>query len=207
MADSFTQVPPDSTGDKLHMRSRVRGADTVLQQSVFLSHGETWSGLADAVAFAANKFHISILNAAGSGKCVTIHDLRWVNLSIAAVTGVGIRFDVKKITAHSGGTALTPDAWDTINAALPAQVTLRTGATSVTEGNLLFPFTANNDENPLTGLNPQMMGNSILPGIADPKSGALVLREGQGLCVKQITSSTIGSWAWILQFSIEDTWS
>lgn len=207
MADANIQVPPDSTGQKLHMRSRIRGADTVLQQSVFMAHGETWSAVADTVAFAANKQHISILNAAGSGKCVTLHDLRWVNLSIAAVTGVGIRWDVKKISAHSGGTALTPEAWDSLNTALPAQVTVRTGATSVTEGNLLFPFTANNDENPLTGLNPQQMGNSILPGIADVKSGAFVLREGQGITVKQITSSTVGSWAWIIQFSVEDTWA
>lgn len=193
MGDTFTQVPPDSNGDKLHMRERVRGVDTVLQQAIFLAHGQTWSTVADAVAFAQNKHHISILNAAGSGKCLTIHDLRWVNLSLTAVTGVGIRWDVKKITAHSGGTALTAEAWDTLNDTLPAGITVRTGATSVTEGNLLFPFTSHNDEIPLTGLNAQQLGNSILPGMGDVKSGALVFREGQGMTVKQITNSVVGS--------------
>lgn len=198
---AFTQVPPDSTGDKLAMRTRTKGADNVLEQSVYLSEEETHVALADAVAFVQNKHHISLLNAAASGVTVRIHQIRYVNLSLTAVTGVGVRFDIKKITAHSGGTPLTPEKFDANNAALPAGVTARTGATSVTEGAILMPIALNNDEIPLTLLNANAQNNNIF--FNELKSQPFVLREGEGVTVKQITNTTVGSFAWLIVFSVE----
>lgn len=206
MAETNLPVPPDSTGQKLRMRSRKRGANDVVEQAVFMHQAETWMALADAVAFAANKHHWSIFNASGSGKVVQLLDLRYIDLSIAAVTGVGIRFDIKRVTASSAGTAITCEATDTTNAALPAGVTVRTNGT-ITEGNLLWPATLSNDEIPLTGLNTNWLGNTILPAWGDSRAVPLTFREGQGLTVKQITSSTVGSYAWLGIFTVEDTWT
>jgi hypothetical protein len=46
-----------------------------------------------------------------------------------------------------------------------------------------------------------------LPAPADPRAVPLTFREGQGICIKQITSSTVGSYAWLAIFTVEDTWT
>lgn len=199
---TFTQVPPDSTGDKLAMRNRTKGADTILEQSVYLSEEETYSAVADAVTFAANKHHITLFNATGSGRTVRVHQIRPINLSLAAISGVGIRFEVRRANAASGGTVITPEKFDTNNENLPAGITVRTNGT-VTNGNLLYPFAMNNDEIPLTALNANMQMNNIF--FNELKNQPFVLRENEGITVQQITSSTVGSYAWLIIFSVEPT--
>ena len=188
-------------------RSRVRGSDVVQEQAVFMHQADTWLALADAIAPAANAYPISILNATGSGKVVQLLELRYIPLALTAVTGVGVRFEVHLgITAHSAGTAITPRAFDSTQTALPAQVTVRTGGT-ITGGTLLYPFAINNDEIPLTLINHDMAGLNVLPALRDSRAVPLTLRPGEGLGIKQITSSTVGSFGWMCVFTIEDTWT
>jgi hypothetical protein len=210
-ANTITQIPPDSTGDKLQMMSRQEGADTVLLQGVHLDNAQNphYLAFADSTAvgaFAQNKQHINLYNAADSGKLVTIHDIRYVNLQLTAATGVGVRFNIIRITTHSGGTSVTPEKMDTNNPNLPAGITVR-AASTVTEGAILWAVAMNNDEIPLTGNHQNFRGSSILPSIADPRAGKLTLREGEGITVKQITSTTVGTWGWIIQFSTQDVWT
>ena len=49
MPESYTQVPPNSTGNKMRTRSRVIGSDTVHEQGVFQGALPTYYALADAV--------------------------------------------------------------------------------------------------------------------------------------------------------------
>lgn len=210
-ANSITQIPPDSTGDKLQMMQRKEGADDVLIQGVHLDNAQNphYLAFADSTAvgaFAQNKQHVNLFNAAASGKIVTIHDIRYVNLALTAVTGVGVRFDIKKITTHSVGTVVTPEKLDSSNPALPAGITVR-AASTVTEGNILFAIAVNNDEIPLSGINHNFLGNSILPSVIDPRAGKITLREGEGITVKQITNSVVGTFAWVIQFSTQDVWT
>jgi hypothetical protein len=162
----------------------------------------TFYALADNVAFAAAKQHISILNAVGSGKVVKVKKIFAINLQTAAITGVTIRFDVKRITTLTGGTAITPATMDTTNAALTG-VTVATGGV-VTEGALLFPWLSVNEENTLTQALTiaafQQMNNLILEGneVQEP-----VLRPGEGLTVKQATTSIVGTYAWLIAFTVE----
>ena len=148
--------------------------------------------------------HIAIMNAAGSGKMVSIRKVFHINLSLAAVTGVAVRFDVKKATAVSAGTAITPVSCDTDDV-LPAGITVATGAT-VTEGVLLYPVTTQNDE--LTAANTAIanylmqFGNLALEGIEQQEYR---LRPGEGMTVKQITNTTVGSFAWLMAFTVEPT--
>lgn len=205
MAEGYTQVPPNSTGNKLRTRTRTIGADDVHEQAVFTAAMPTYYALADAVALAANKHHLSVFNASGSGVLVSVKKLFQINLSLSAVTGVALRFDIKRTTAQSAGTAITPVSMDTTNPALPAQVTVNTGGT-ITESSLLYPFTTQNDE--LTASNAAVAnyltqyGNLMLEST---EMQELRLREGQGLTVKQITSTTVGSFAWLMAFTVEPT--
>ena len=204
MAESFTPVPPNSTGNKMRTRSRVIGADTVHEQGVFTAAMPTYYALADAVAFAANKHHISIFNNAGSNQVIAIRKLFHINLSLGAVTGVALRFDVKKTTAQSAGTAITAQSADSLNPALSG-ITLATGAT-ITEGAILYPVTTQNDE--LTAANTAIanylmqFGNLALEG---PETQEYRLRPGEGMTVKQITTSVVGSFAWLMVFTVEAT--
>lgn len=204
-AENYVQVAADGAGKKLRTRSRTIGANEVHEQGIFTAAAETWIAFANAVAFAQNKHHISILNAAGSGKVVKLRKLFAVNLQTGAVTGVAIRIDYKRATAHSAGTQITPEASDSNNAALPAGVTVRTGAT-VTEGNILWAQVYSSEE--VAANTSQLIASTLNAFINNLPEGneiqEITLREGQGFTVKQITASTVGSYGWILVFTIED---
>ena len=203
MSESFVQVQPDSTGKKIRTRQRVIGANTVEEQYTVESTMPTYYAYADAVSFAANKQHISIFNGVGSGKIIKIKKMFIVNLALAAITGVAVRFDIKKTTAQSGGTAITAQIVDPDDPALPAQILIATNAT-VTEGALLFPITCANDE---VGLTQNFPSTLLLQAVNWMPEGLeikeLKLKEGQGMTVKQITSTTVGSFGWLIVFVVE----
>jgi hypothetical protein len=165
----------------------------------------TYYALADAVAFAANKHMISIHNAAGTGKMVVLKKMFLINLALAAITGVALRQDVKRFSAvHTGGTAITPIPCDSANAALPAGITCKTGAT-LTDVTLLFPITFTNDETGATQAFPSTMlqaGINWLPEGSEVQE--IRLREGEGITIKNITSTTLGSYAYLIVFTVDD---
>lgn len=205
MPESYIQVPPNSTGSKVRTRSRVIGANTVHEQAVYQAALPTYYALADAVTCAQNKQVISILNDTGSGKVVALKKLFIINTQLSTVTGVAIRSDVKRATAHSGGSTITPVAADSTNPAIPAQITVRSAATSVTESTLLFPLTYTNDELGATQAFPTaqlMAGLNWFPEGAEVQE--VRLREGEGLTIKQITNSSVGQFAWLIVFTIDD---
>lgn len=205
MPESYIQVPPNSTGSKVRTRSRVIGANTVHEQAVYQAALPTYYALADAVTCAQNKQVISILNDTGSGKVVALKKLFIINTQLSTVTGVALRSDVKRATAHSGGTVVTPASADSANPAIPAQITVRTAATSVTESTLLFPLTYTNDE---VGATQAFPTAQLMAGLNWFPEGAEVqevrLREGEGLTIKQITNSSVGQFAWLIVFTIDD---
>lgn len=204
MATSFTQVPPDSTGDKLFMRERIRGSDTVLEQAVFVGEAPTYSAWANDIAPAASKSMLALFNAAASGVVVKIHDVRYFNLQTAAVTGVVLRWDIYKASAASAGTTITPEKWDSGAAALPAGVTVRTGGT-VTDGSKLAGIAVSSEEH-TTALAQGLAaaGISLFPaGLL--KTNPLTLREGEGFNVRNVTSSTVGTFGFLIVFSVEST--
>ena len=203
MAETFIQLPPDSTGKKLRTRDKLIGGQTVHEQAVYQTALPTFYVLADAVAFAANKHHLSIMNSAGSGKMVSIKKLFHINLSLGAVTGVALRFDIKRATAVSAGTAITPQSCDTDDV-FPAGITINTNGT-VTEGALLYPVTTQNDE--ITAANTAVANYLAMMINLQPESPELKefrLRPGEGFTVKQITSSTVGSFAWFAVITVDD---
>jgi hypothetical protein len=203
MAESFTQVPPNSTGNKMRTRSRVIGADTVHEQGVFTAALPTYYAVADAVAFANTKTHFSIVNESGSGVLISIRKLFPINVSIGALTGAALRMEARKLTAHSGGTAITAQSCDSTNPALPAQVTIKTNGTP-TGTTLLYPFIITTEEETATAALTknvfQAMTNLQPEG---PEQQEYRLREGEGFSIYQSTNATVGSFAWFMVFTVE----
>lgn len=205
MADSFTQVPPNSTGNKMRTRSRVIGGNTVHEQGVFTAAMPTYYAVADAVAFANGKTHFSIVNESGSGVLVAIKKLFAINVQISAVTGAALRMEARKLTAHSGGTAITAQSCDSQNPALPAQVTIKTNATP-TGTTLLYPFTITTEEETATAAFTKNMFQAMMN--LQPEGVELQeyrLREGEGFSVFQSTNATVGSYSWLMVFTAEST--
>jgi len=207
MSTSYTQVPPDSTGDKLHMIERVKGADTVLSQVVSLEHAPTYLAWANDVAPAASKHMITLFNASGSGVVVEVYDLQAYLLQIAAVTGVTLRWDILKCSASSAGTTITPEQFDSAAAALPAGVTVRTNGT-VTAGNRLGGRIVSGEELTTALTNaPGANGIDLLPMLKNQKAKPIVLREGQGITVQNVTSSTVGTFGLSVTFGVTATYT
>lgn len=205
MADSFTQVPPNSTGNKMRTRSRVIGANTVHEQGVFTAAMPTYYAVADAVAFANGKTHFSIVNESGSGVLVAIKKLFAINVQTSAVTGAALRMEARKLTAHSGGTAITAQSCDSQNPALPAQVTIKTNATP-TGTTLLYPFLITTEEETATAAFTKNMFQAMMN--LQPEGVELQeyrLREGEGFSVFQSTNATVGSYSWLMVFTAEST--
>ena len=203
MAESFTQVPPNSTGNKMRTRSRAIGGDTVHEQGVFTAALPTYYAVADAVAFANTKTHFSIVNESGSGVLISIRKLFPINVSIGALTGAALRMEARKLTAHSGGTAITAQSCDSTNPALPAQVTIKTNGTP-TGTTLLYPFIITTEEETATAALTknvfQAMTNLQPEG---PEQQEYRLREGEGFSIYQSTNATVGSFAWFMVFTVE----
>lgn len=93
---------------------------------------------------------------------------------------------------------------DSTDAAL-SNVTINTGGT-VTEGALLYPVTTQNDE--ITAANTAIANYLTQYGnlaLESPEMKEIRLNPGEGLTIKQITASTVGSFAWLVAFTVEST--
>lgn len=203
MAEDFVQLPPDSTGKKQRTRSRTIGANVVHEQGVFTAALPTYYAVADAVAFANSKTHFSIVNEAGSGLLLAIRKLYAINLSIGAVTGAALRMEARRLTAHSGGTAITAQSCDSTNPALPAQVTIKTNGTP-TGTTLLYPFIVTTEEETATGALTKNVFQAMMNLQPEgPEQQEYRLREGEGFSVFQSTNATVGSFAWFMVFTAE----
>ena len=81
---------------------------------------------------------------------------------------------------------------------------MATGAT-VTNGSLLYPITTQNDE--LNAANTAVANYLMQLTNLQPEGGEikeLRLRPGEGFTVQQITASTVGSFAWLMVFTVDD---
>lgn len=150
---------------------------------------------------AARTTHLDLFNASGSGKVLRVRALIAKVGIAAAVTGVGFHWELVKTSAvGTGGTAITPRPRDSANAALPAQITARQKPTGgATTAHLVDGFALHSEET--------HAASHLLAGVnlMAPCNGGqmLVLREGEGLKVDQVTNSAAGNVGWTLVFTAE----
>ena len=202
MPETFIQLAPDSTGKQLRTRTKSILGQTVHEQAVYQTALPTFYAVADAIALAANKHHISIFNGTAD-KMIIVRKLFQINNQLTAATGVALRFSAFRTTAQSAGTAITPVSAD-LDDVLPGSITVATGAT-VTNSSLMFPYITQSDE--MTAANTAVAnyltqyGNLLLDG---PEIKELRLRPSQGFTIQQITSSTVGSFSWLMAFTVDD---
>lgn len=205
MSRTFTQVPPDSTGDKLAMRSYTAGADVLHSQGIFVDGLPTYRAVSANQTPANSKYHIYLLNNAASAQSVIILRAFYINLTVTAVTGVVNQFDIRRATGASptGGAAITPVAANSADPAL-ANVTAYGGATGgLVDGSVLQSLVISSEEQTAAVGNFDRFTHGF-PFLDIPRGGRpMVLRPGEGLGVKQNGTGTVGAFQWVIDFMVE----
>lgn len=204
MSQAIVQVPPDSTGSKLQMRSYTRGANTVLSQGVYFDGLPTFRVLAPAIVPAANKYHIVLRNSTGSAQTLYLLGLYAINDGVTAVTGVINQFNFRYVTGTPTLTSITPLAYNSADPALSNVVAGHTATAGLTDSTIILPLVLSSEENTAVPTNTGMFLHhmNLLPAI-HPYSRPLALRPNEGVAVKQIGAGTVGALSWILDFSVE----
>lgn len=147
---------------------------------------------------AANKDHLTVFNAAGSGVLLRVHRVAVGTVNTAAVVGAMIYFNVDKVTtAGTTCTAVTIRPYDSGNAALPAQVTSTANCTTDPTSAWTWSSCSISTEETLTqpGGQTQVCYESQRAPDANPQP--IILREGEGLGLKQTAlagAGTVGLW-------------
>ena len=157
------------------------------------------------VAIGNNKSMLSLLNAAGSGVVVRLEKMYLINTQTAGITGINADFRLFRITGHSVGTALTPLTHDTSDT-LSASVTARTGSTVAGEAAAaMYRWMWGTDEwatGPADADSADHSLQNVMPlyevGL---NTKALTLRPGEGISLKQVVNSTVGTFDVILVFT------
>lgn len=188
----------------------------VADASGHLQHSlPSYQWMTPSAAAGANKLHADLFNAAGSGKVIDIRGIWLVpDTDVAVVGALGVRIDLYRTSAvGTGGTAAayksaTPDVaggnvtpFDTANAALPAQITARhlpTGGATISEW-LLASYTLG-EETATSMAYLSQYQNILAQGMFLQK---LVLREGQGILLKQGAIAATGNVAILVAFTLE----
>lgn len=210
MPHSYIQLPLDGSGKKLRTRQRVLEDDTVQEQIFALGAEPSYYVQTPAIACAQNKLFLSFMNNALSGQVLKLRRLWILNAQLTAITSgtapatVGMmEFQVKRISAIIGGTAVTPQPTDTVDGALTNYTAVHT-ATSATEGVQLYSWYTNNDEAGLTGdMWQAMLQQCISSAIDGWEMREIELQPGEGFCVKQITNFTLGQFSVLAVISKE----
>ena len=204
MSNTFTQVPPDSTGDKLAMRSYTRGADVMHSQGVYFDGLPTFRALASAIVPATNKYHIYLGNNSGSGQTLWIMGMYFLNNNVTAITGVINQFDFRRVTGTPTLTAITPYAFNSADPALSGVTAGHTATAGLTDSTIILPFVQSSEENTAVPANTniQLQHMNIMPK-ATPYSRPMALRPGEAVAIKQVGTGTVGALTWIIDFSVE----
>lgn len=204
-AESFTTLNVGSSGDKIRTWKDTLGVNDLHTEVVKQREAETFCAIFDRIAPAANK-HFTIFNTLSTKK-VRIKRILIFNWQVTAVTGVMLEFLLERITARTAGTSATINPLD-LNDSLTAGITASSGDTSVTESTVLRRMFSANEEVILATLNTttergfHFDDNIVYEAMFE--NTPLTLRQNQGISLKQITSSTVGSVSIVIEFTEED---
>lgn len=127
----------------------------------------------------------------------------WVIPTVTAITGVNLEFILNRTSAvGTGGTGVTPRPLDKNAAALDADITARAGATggATLDVELFRQYHFNEETNAGLML---MQHQNLLPSSIGNRVAEVVLRQNQGLQVKQGGAGTVGLTGALFYFTVE----
>lgn len=159
---------------------------------------QTYTAGAVGATFGNNKSMLGIFNGSGSGRIIRVYRVWVLNNQTAGVTGVLTTWTMRRTTAQSGGTAITPTKHDTNSESMPAQVLIATGPTATLSSDVaLRSWMWSNDEPAVSSATSDEFEtlvplNCVWDSTGDSNIEPLVLREGQGVSIHHSGSTTVG---------------
>ena len=151
------------------------------------------------VTFGNNKSMAGLFNGVGSGVILRVKRVWILNNQTAGVTGVLTTFSLRRSTAQSSGTSVTPVKHDTAFASLPVKALCAHGATVTSATADTFRnWVWSNDEPAVSSATSDEFECLVpLNCIWDTATGdadiePIVLREGFGIDVRHSGSSAVG---------------
>lgn len=140
-----------------------------------------------ALAGANNKDMVSIFNPSGSGKILRVYEV-WATVPSSSGATVIIPFEMRLATAITTGTIVTAAKYDSTDPSSVAEV--RTAPTGITDHSTTPKmYTWVEQINTAQG-STDAHSHVIHDGLLVSKQKPLVLREGQGLYLRQIATNT-----------------
>lgn len=158
----------------------------------------TWVARQAAITYASAKSMLDVFNAAGTTRVIRAYLLYLFNNGTSAVTGVMTTGAIRRTTAASGGSSVTPVAFDTTSTALVAQTTAGSGRT-VTGSATFRSFVFTNEEPTITGngINCLLVTVPFAEwgryGVDNTNLEPITCRDTQGVDIQHSGSSTVGS--------------
>jgi hypothetical protein len=158
---------------------------------------QTYTVAAVGATFANNKSMLGLFNGAGSGRFIKVYRVWVLNNQTAGVTGVLTTWALRRTTAQSGGTSITPVKHDTASETAPAQCLFATGGTVTLTGVELRRWMWSNDEPAVSSATSDEFEclvplNCVWDSTGDANIEPIVLREGEGISVHHTGSSAVG---------------
>lgn len=161
----------------------------------------------DSIQFNTNKSLLALFNTAASGKILRVYRVWLANNQVSTVASGGMAvIQLLRITAASAGTPIVPKAFDTTATAL-GTVVAGTNMT-VTDSSIFRRISWSYDEPTVqTGTNDEFETFqfwSILwdTGYNDSNVEPLVLREGEGVSIKNTTTLTANFIDCFIEFTV-----
>jgi hypothetical protein len=141
---------------------------------------------------------LNVFNGTATARVIRVYRAYWFNNGTTAVTGVLTTGQVRRITAASGGTAVTPVKHDTSSSALDAATTCGTNQT--TTGSDIFRRFLFVNEEPIVGGTTQANWLTLVPfaeiwnaGYGDTNVEPVTCRATQGFQLFHSGTSAVGS--------------
>lgn len=166
----------------------------------------TWRATGAAVTFANAKSMLDVFNATSSARIIRCYRGYQFNNGTGAVTGVLTTMQIRRITAASAGTTVTPVAHDTSNSALDANTTAGHNRTA-TGSDIFRRYLWSNDEPSVSGTT-QDEWELLVPfaevwnaGYGDSNIQPIVCRATQGFNIFHSGSSAVGSNDFEIEFT------
>jgi hypothetical protein len=158
----------------------------------------TWRATGGAIAYASAKDMLDVFNATGTARVIRAYRCYWFNNGTTAVTGVITTGQVRRITAASAGTAVTPVKHDSNSSALDANTTCGTNRT-VTGSDIFRRFLFVNEE-PVVAGTTQANWLTLVPfaeiwnaGYGDTNVEPITCRAAEGVQLFHSGSSTVST--------------
>lgn len=184
----------------------VSDALKVAIASTAIAPSKTFSITATGVTIGNGKSMISLVNTSGSTVKIKIREIWITNTQLSGVTGIVADFQLNQIVGHSGGSLLTSRSHDSVDT-IDASVTARAGATVSGEGANYKHWLWSTDEwgpGPADTEAADHSFSSLVPHYRDPGLWkAYVLNANEGIHIKQITNSIVGTFDFYMVFTQE----